>query len=106
MGAATDRRDQHRPLEYRPAPDDQTQLAPAARGEHCGFPISCEGISSSRRTTSGQSLKRSPAAKLASPRMRRFVVMLPKQVLAEIVFQVAPHSMNVIRIVLSVVVFH
>jgi len=44
-------------LNIGPIPDDQSRLAPAARGEHCGFSISGEGISDSTRTACGWSLK-------------------------------------------------
>src|SRR5437867_3202651 len=67
MGAPTDRRDEHRPLEHRRDPDDQTRLAPAARGEHCRFSISGEGISSSTRTAGAGTLKRLEDGSNSSP---------------------------------------
>ena len=36
---AADRRHAHRPAEHRPDPDDQAQLAAAARGQHRRFPV-------------------------------------------------------------------
>ena len=40
-----DRRDAHRPAEHRPDPDDQAQLAAAARREHRRLPVPQPGVS-------------------------------------------------------------
>src|SRR5262245_50093829 len=64
MGAPIDRGDEYRPFEHRPHPNDQAQLAPTARREYCGFSISGESISNSRRTAGSEGLRGSAMSQI------------------------------------------